>query len=228
MGSVTAEGLYEYKIIDKNQLQQIKALTSYISALFPDRAKTWAAWKLQTPDKNKATQDLVLQYLLSGQTTSHQFDITYHGTMDHAMGKTKDKSGSSKEEDPKEGFWRQVQSGKGGDDSTLNLLVKKGTMSVDGKFYGATPGPDQNCSLGDYLTKSGVGYMVKNPKAITFGDVKISTDSFNDVMVNVNSGAYVVTLPVKDGKVLVEAVEVFSDFNDELKRSGLQPGSAEY
>lgn len=228
MGSVTAEGLYEYKIIDKNQLQQIKALTSYISALFPDRAKTWAAWKLQTPDKNKATQDLVLQYLLSGQTTSHQFDITYHGTMDHAMGKTKDKSGSSKEEDPKEGFWRQVQSGKGGDDSTLNLLVKKGTMSVDGKFYGATPGPDQNCSLGDYLTKSGVGYMVKNPKAITFGDVKISTDSFNDVMVNVNSGAYVVTLPVKDGKVWVEAVEVFSDFNDELKRSGLQPGSAEY
>lgn len=228
MGSVTAEGLYEYKIIDKNQLQQIKALTSYILALFPDRAKTWAAWRLQIPDKNKATQDLVLQYLLSGQTTSHQFDITYHGTMDHAMGETKDKSGSSKEKDPKEGFWRQVQSGKGGDDSTFNLLVKKGTMSVDGKFYGATPGPDQNCSLGDYLTKSGVGYMVKNPKAITFGDVKISTDSFNDVMVNVNSGACVATLPVKDGKVWVEAVEVFSDFNDELKRSGLQPGSAEY
>lgn len=226
MGSVTAEGLYEYKIIDKNQLQQIKALTSYISALFPDRAKTWAAWKLQTPDKNKATQDLVLQYLLSGQTTSHQFNITYHGSMDHAAGKTK--SGSGKVEDPKEGFWRQVQSGKGGDDSTFNLLVEKGTMSVDGKFYGATPGPDQNCSLGDYLTKSGVGYMVKNPKSITFGDVKLSTDSFNDVMVNVNSGAYVVTLPVKDGKVWIEAVEVFSDFNDELKRSGLQPGSTEY
>lgn len=229
MGSVTAEGLYEYKIIDKNQLQQIKALTSYISALFPDRAKTWAAWKLQTPDKNKATQDLVLQYLLSGQTTSHQFDITYHGTMDHAMGKTKDKSGSSKEEDPKEGFWRQVQSGKGGDDSTFNLLVKEGTMSVDGKFYGATPGPGQNCSLGDYLTQSGVGYMVKNPKVITFGDAKISTDSFNDVMVNASSGAYVVTLPVnEEGKVYLEVVELFSDFNDELKVSGLQPGSQEY
>ncbi len=228
MGSVTAEGLYEYKIIDKNQLQQIKALTSYISALFPDRAKTWAAWKLQTSDKNKATQDLVLQYLLSGQTTSHQFDITYHGTMDHAMSKTKDKSGSSKEEDPKEGFWRQVQSGKGGDDSTFNLLINKGTMSVDGKFYGATPGPNQNCSLGDYLTQSGVGYMVKDPKSITFGDVKLSSDSFNDVMVNVNSGAYVVTLPVKEGKVWVEAVELFSDFNDELKKFGLQPGSQEY
>lgn len=228
MGSVTAEGLYEYNIIDKDQLQQIKALTSYISTLFPDRAKTWAAWKLQTPDKNKATQDLILQYLLSGQTTYHKFDINYHGTMDHAMGKTKDKSGTSKEEDPKEGFWRQVQSGKGGDESTFNLLVNKGTMSVDGKFYGATPGPDQNCSLGDYLTQSGVGYMVKDPKSITFGDVKLSSDSFNDVMVNVNSGVYVVTLPIKDGKVWVEAVEIFSDFNDELKRSGLQLGSQEY
>lgn len=229
-GSVTAEGLYDYKIIDKDQLQQIKALTSYISVLFPDRAKTWAAWKMQTPDKDKATQNLVLQYLISGQTTSHSLDLNYHGTMDHAMGKTKEKSGtgSSKEEDPKEGFWRQVQSGKGGDESTLNLLVNRGTMSVDGKFYGATPGPETNCSLGDYLTKSGVGYMVKNPKAITFGDVKISTDSFNDVMVNVNSGAYVVTLPVKDGKVWIEAVEVYSDFNDELKRSGFQPGSEEY
>lgn len=228
MGSVTAEGLYEYNIIDKDQLQQIKALTSYISTLFPDRAKTWAAWKLQTSDKNKATQDLILQYLLSGQTTYHKFDINYHGTMDHAMGKTKDKSGTGKEEDPKEGFWRQVQSGKGGDESTFNLLVNKGTMSVDGKFYGATPGPDKNCSLGDYLTQSGVGYMVKDPKSITFGDVKLSSDSFNDVMVNVNSGAYVVTLPVKDGKVWIEAVEVFSDFNDELKKSGLQPGSQEY
>ena len=70
--------------------------------------------------------------------------------------------------------------------------------------------------------------MVKNPKAITFGDVKLSTDSFNDVMVNVNSGAYVVTLPVKDGKVWIEAVEVFSDFNDELKKSNLHPGTSEY
>ena len=225
MGSVTAEGLYEYKIIDKDQLQQIKALTSYISTLFPDRAKTWAAWKLQTPDKNKATQDLILQYLIGGQTTSHSFDINYKGTMNHVTGKG---SGSGKQEDPKEGFWRQIQSGKGGDDSTLNLMIDRGTMSVDGKFYGATPGPNQNCSLGDYLTQSGVGYMVKDPKSITFGDVRLSTDSFNDVMVNVNSGAYVVTLPVKDGKVWTEAVEVFSTFNDELKKSNLDPSTPEY
>lgn len=225
-GSVTAEGLYSYKIIDKDQLQQIKALTSYISVLFPDRAKTWAAWKMQTADKEKATQNLILQYLISGQTTSHSLgNIKYHGTMDHAMGKTKEKSGTDK--DSKEGFWRQVQSGKGGNDSTFNALVNKGTMSVDGKFYGTTPGPETNCSLGDYLTKSGLGYMLTDSK-ITFGDVEISTDSFNDVMVNRGAGAYVITLPVKNGKAWVEAMDVYSNFNDELKKSGFQPGSEGY
>lgn len=228
IGSVTAEGLYEYKIIDKDQAQQIKALTSYMLAILPEDVKTWAADKLNMRDRKKATESLVLQYLISGQDITHTFDITYHGSMDHAMGNGKGKSGSGKEEDPKEGFWRQVQSGKGGDDSTFYLLVNRGNMHVDGKFHGATPGPNQNCSLGDYIAQSGVGFMIKNNKAITFGDVKLSQDSFDDVMVNQRAGAYVVTLPVKEGKVWLEAVEVYSDFNDELKRTGYTPGSEQY
>lgn len=228
-GSVTAEGLYDYKIIDKDQLQQIKALTSYISALFPDRAKTWAAWKLQTPDKNKATQNLVLQYLLSGQTTSHSIDITYHGTMDHAMSKTKDKSGSSKEEDPKEGFWRQVQSGKGGTDSSYNIIINNTSMSLTGgKYYGAVPGSDTNCSLGDYIFKSGLGYLRTDKNGITFGNIEISPDSFDDVMVNTRSGAYAITLPTRNGKVWLEAVEVYNNFKKDLKKSGLNPGTDQY
>lgn len=225
-GSVTAEGLYKYKVIDKSQLGQIKALTAYMRTVMPDRAKTWAAFKLNTPNKEKATDDLIFQYLLSGNTTSHSLDITYHGTMDHAMGKGKGSSG--KDEDPKEGFWRQVQSDKGGDDSTFNLLVKKGTMSVNGKFYGLTPGPDQNCSLGDYIIQSKVGFIIKNPNDITFGNIQLSKDSFNDVMINRSSGAYVANLPTKNGKVWIEAAGVYSDFVDELRMSGLRPGSSEY
>jgi hypothetical protein len=59
MGSVTAEGLYKYKVIDKTQLQQINSMLSYITSVLPDRAKTWAAFKMGTSDKNKATRDLV-------------------------------------------------------------------------------------------------------------------------------------------------------------------------
>ena len=77
LGSVTAEGLYEYKIIDKNQLNQINALTTYITTVLPDRAKTWAAFKTQQPNKNEATKNLVFTYLLGQSQDSHSFDIKY-------------------------------------------------------------------------------------------------------------------------------------------------------
>ena len=229
MGSVTAEGLYTYKIIDKTQLNQIKSLLNYILAVFPDRAKTWAALKVGTPDKNAATKELVLNYLLAGANESHEFDIKYEGSMNHVTSSGKSSSSTSKEEDPKEGFWKQVQSGKGGDEHTFNLLIGKGHMSVDGKLYGAVPGITQNCSLGDYLTNSQAGFITKDPKKITFGDVRLSTDSFNDVMVNTSSGAFVTKLPIdQSGQVNFQILGEYSRIVDELKKSGLPESSTEY
>lgn len=86
MGSVTAEGLYKYKVIDKAQLQQINSMLSYITSVLPDRAKTWAAFKMGTSDKNKATRDLVFQYLLSGNSQQHTIDVDYQGSMDEVTG----------------------------------------------------------------------------------------------------------------------------------------------
>ena len=78
-GSITAEGLYEYKVIDKNQLGQINALLSYITAALPDSAKVWASVKTKIPNQNKAIHDLVFQYLLAGSSSQHTFDIQYKG-----------------------------------------------------------------------------------------------------------------------------------------------------
>ena len=86
LGSITLEGLYKYKIIDKNQLSQINNLTRYITTVLPDRAKTWAAFKTGTSDKNKAISDLVLQYLLSGTSQQHSIDIDYQGSLDKVTG----------------------------------------------------------------------------------------------------------------------------------------------
>ena len=86
MGSVTAEGLYKYKIIDKNQLGQINALTDYMLAVLPDNAKTWAAFKLGTSNKNEATKELIVSYLTAGVSPSHTFDIDYQGSMDKVTG----------------------------------------------------------------------------------------------------------------------------------------------
>lgn len=229
LGSVTAEGLYTYEIIDKTQLNQIKSLLNYILAVFPDRAKTWAALKVGTPEKNAATKELVLNYLLAGANESHKFDIKYEGSMNHVTSSGKSSSSTSKEEDPKEGFWKQVQSGKGGDEHTFNLLIGKGHMSVDGKLYGAVPGITQNCSLGDYLANSQAGFITKDPKKITFGDVRLSTDSFNDVMVNTSSGAFVTKLPIdQSGQVNFQILGEYSRIVDKLKKSGLPESSTEY
>ena len=92
MGSVTAEGLYKYKIIDKNQLGQINALTDYMLAVLPDNAKTWAAFKLKNPNKNEATKELIVSYLTAGASPSHTFDIDYQGSMDKVTGKSKEDS----------------------------------------------------------------------------------------------------------------------------------------
>lgn len=227
MGSVTAEGLYKYKIIDKNQLSQINALTSYMVAVLPDNVKTWAAFKLQSPNKKEATRDLVLTYLLGRSQDSHSFDVQYEGSMDKVQGETS--SSRDSQEDPKKGFWSQVQSGQGGEDFRFTLLTKKGSMSIDGKFYGTTPGLDSNKSLGDYINNSKVGYLIKNNKNITFGDKKISVDSFNDVMVNAYSGAAVVTLPIKaDGTVDLNIAERWTNVLDQLEDSGLNPNTPEY
>lgn len=227
MGSVTAEGLYKYKIIDKNQLSQINALTSYMLAILPDNAKTWAAFKTGQADKNKATRDLVFTYLLGRSQDSHSFDVQYEGSMGKVQGGTSLSKGS--QEDPKKGFWSQVQSGQGGEDFRFTLLTKKGSMSIDGKFYGTTPGLDSNKSLGDYINNSKVGYLIKNNKNITFGDKKISVDSFNDVMVNAYSGAAVVTLPIKaDGTVDLNIAERWINVLGQLEDSGLNPNTPEY
>lgn len=86
LGSVTTDGLYEYKIIDKNQLNQIDALTNYMLAVLPNNVKTWAAFKLETSNKNKATRDLVFQYLLSGNSQQHTIDVDYQESMDEVTG----------------------------------------------------------------------------------------------------------------------------------------------
>ena len=221
VSSVSSDQLYRYKIINKTQKNQIDQLTSYISALLPNNAKVWAALKLGTSNKEEATAKLITTYLASGSSSTNEV-IVNPVSNGH-------KKGSSDEEDPKEGFWRQVQSGKGGSEDTFNLLVGTSRLSVDGKLYGAIPGITQNCSLGDFISNSNVGYIITDPKKITFGDINLSTDSFNDVMVNTSSGAFVTKLPIdQTGKVNFEILDIYAKITDELKNRGLTKGTQEY
>lgn len=225
MGSVTAEGLYKYKIIDKNQLNQINALTDYILATLPNNAKTWAAFKLGTSDKDKATKELIVRYLTSGASVSHAFDIDYQGSMDKVTGTKTDSS----EINPKEGFWVQVQTGKGGDDTIYNLLNNTSLMQVSGKYYGTTPGLEVSKSFNAYLADSGVRNVIKNMSNITFGNIQLSSNSYNDVVIDANGGAMTATLPITpEGKVDFSVLDTYTEIQNKLKEQGLTPNTREY
>lgn len=228
-GSITTDGLYEYKIIDKSQLGQIKATLNYLMTTLSPRAKTWAALKMQNPNKEEAAKDLIFQKILGVNKPQHTLEIEYKGSMSKVTkGST---SSGGKDEDPKEGFWRQIQSGKGG--TNTSLTITPGTQALaftNGKGYGATPGPENNCSLTEYLTTSGVGYVREfNGDNITFGNIAISPDSFGDIMVNRGSGAMVITLPVdQNGKVALDIVIEYDNFKKALKDSGVKEGTQAY
>lgn len=221
------DGKYQTESSTDTNAQQIKALVDYLTVSLPKRAKVWASLKTGISDPNKATQALVTQYLSGNLKSTSSYKVSYLGTDEKLQKAGKGHSGSS--EDPKEGFWRQLQSDKAGDEQSYNLLIGRGQLSVDGKYYGTTPGMDDNKSLTKYIGDSKVGYLIKNRQNITFGDQQISSDSFDDVMVNSGGGAMTTTLPITpDGKVNFSIMDTYSKVINKLKQLGAKVGTPDY
>ena len=222
------DGTYKYQSSTDSNATQIKALVDYLTVVMPKRAKVWASVKTGIMDQNKATQALVGQYL-SGQLnsqSSYKVNLEDDGTSSSGNGK---KSSGGSPEDPKEGFWRQLQSDKAGDSSSFVTLIGKKNMSVEGKYYGITPGMEDNKSLTKYIGDSKVGYLIKNRQNITFGDQQISPDNFDDIMVNAGGGAMTVTLPItQDGKVNFAIMDTYSQVVNKLKAAGLKQNTPEF
>lgn len=220
------DGIYKYTQSTDSNEQQIASLIDYLTVTLPNRAKIWASLKTKIQDPNQATQALVKQYLLGNLKNDSKFTIDYEGTKDSLKSKS---SSSGNSGDVKEGFWRQLQSGKAGTTNTSVTLIGKSKLSVEGKYYGTTPGLDENKSLNKYIGDSKVGYLIKNNRSITFGDQSLSPESFNDVMVNSGAGAQVATLPItQDGKVNFEILSTYSKVENKLRQLGIKPSDQDY
>lgn len=220
------DGIYKYTQSTDSNEQQIASLIDYLTVTLPNRAKVWASLKTKIQDPNQATQALVKQYLLGNLKNDSKFTVDYEGTKDSLKSKS---SSSGNSGDVKEGFWRQLQSGKAGTTNTSITLIGKSKLSVEGKYYGATPGLDENKSLNKYIGDSKVGYLIKNNRSITFGDQSLSPESFNDVMVNSGAGAQVATLPItQDGKVNFEILSTYSKVENKLRQLGIKPSDQDY
>lgn len=216
------DGNYAYLYTNDSNIQQVQSLINYLQAVIPDRMKTWAAWKSQTADKETASRTLISEYLSGRINTSRALTIT-------APKATSSSSKSSAGEDPKEGQWVQMQVGRGGNDSTFSILNNRTLLTVNGKYYGDTPGLDKHKSFNDYLTDSGIRKVIKNMNNITFGDTQISSDSYNDMIVDANGGAMMVTLPITpEGKVDFSVLDTYTNIDNNLRGQGLKPDSLEY
>ena len=213
MGSVTAEGLYKYKIIDKNQLGQINALTDYMLAVLPDNAKTWAAFKLGMSNKNEATKELIVSYLTAGVSPSHTFDIDYQGSMDKVTGKSKE--GTS--DNIKMTFLTALQNGYGGRNETRTLNFGNNTnFNVTGTAYGASQGIDNkviiNSTLENLLAQTGIA-GITNADSITFGDNLVNSNQLNKIAIE-NTGGFWAVLPcIKEGNAVTPNFELINQFD---------------
>ncbi len=228
VGSAGIEGLYEYKVIDKTQAQQLKALTQYITAVLPDRAKTWAALKTGNPNKNKATQDLVFTYLFSGSTQSHQFDIQYKGSIDEVTGNKESKDKETKG-DNKETYLTTIQNGLAGRSEQRSLLPgNQGKFSVTGQVYGSFMDQDgntlSNVTLLDLLTKTGLA-GISNTKSISFGDNLVSSNVLSKIAVENNGGFRAVLPSVRKGSSVVPNFELIEQFDSLVQEVNDQLGN---
>lgn len=226
------DGVYNYDSANTSNVEQINALLNYMVTTLPQRAKTWAAIKTGITDENTAAKVLIGEYLKSGVINNSSYKVTYAGTQEDLMGTDKSsKNGSAANSADKTdaGFWTQLQAGQGGDDMPYTLINGKGVQTIDGKYYGTTPGLEGDMSLGSYISKSKLGYLIKDTHDITFGDIPISTDSFRDVMINAASGVMAVTLPKKlDGTVDLSIASKYTAIVDQLKREKIDPGTDHY
>lgn len=198
LGSVTANGLYEYDVIDKNQLQQIKAFTQYITTLLPERAKTWASLKSGNPDKNKAISDLVETYLISGQNITHDFNIDYKGSMEKVTG-NKDSSEENSFDKLKLNTAGQFYLGYGDDakfvvnpGTTVNFVVDSTTKSLTNK----SGDPLGSMCLLQEVTTGQYAEMLDYNNAV-MGNIKIPISSFNHIVIE-DGQIYSIDMPLND------------------------------
>ena len=217
LGSVTTDGLYEYKIIDKNQLNQINALTNYMLAILPNNVKTWAAFKLGTSNKDEATKNLIVAYLTAGASPSHTFNINQK-KLDDTDSTDSTKSGTSKSNDVNMTFLTALQNGYGGRKETKTLNFGNNTnFNVTGTTYGASLGLDNkvvtNVTLEDLLAQTGIA-GITNAKSITFGDNVINSNLLDKIAIENTGGFWAILPSVKKGNAVTPKFELINKFNE--------------
>lgn len=234
---MTLDGMYKNKIITKDQKQQAEAALQYIYNTLPDNAKTLLSIKAGNASNPQAgAQAVILQLITSRMSQTNSSETTWEGTLEQVTKSGKGKSGSGSGDDglgsddiktdPYSNMSRMI----GGNPTSLS--INKGTnyqMDVDGINYPSIPGfdgkPIGKTSLENLLV-SGLQGVVTDKNAITFGNVVLSSNDFENVMYDGTGGAMAI-LPTKlsnTGRKVVdlEALDRWEAANKQLRDMGIK------
>lgn len=234
---MTLDGMYKNKIITKDQKQQAEAALQYIYNTLPDNAKTLLSIKAGNASNPQAgAQAVILQLITSRMSQTNSSETTWEGTLEQVTKSGKGKSGSGSGDDglgsddiktdPYSNMSRMI----GGNPTSLS--INKGTnyqMDVDGINYPSIPGfdgkPIGKTSLENLLV-SGLQGVVTDKNAITFGNVVLSSNDFENVMYD-GTGGTMAILPTKlsnTGRKVVdlEALDRWEAANKQLRDMGIK------
>lgn len=234
---MTLDGMYKNKIITKDQKQQAEAALQYIYNTLPDNAKTLLSIKAGNASNPQAgAQAVILQLITSRMRQTNSSETTWEGTLEQVTKSGKGKSGSGSgddglgSDDIKTSPYSNMSRMIGGNPTSIS--INKGTnyqIDVDGINYPSIPGfdgkPIGKTSLENLLV-SGLQGVVTDKNAITFGNVVLSSNDFENVMYD-GTGGTMAILPTKlsnTGRKVVdlEALDRWEAANKQLRDMGIK------
>lgn len=205
---ISLDGLYKTKLITKDQYQQAQQAVKYIYNMLPSNARTLLEVKSGNVDNPKqGSLDLIANLVMSKTTSDIDFQLDYQDDLNPDGSSKKSNTDST---DVKSNPLLNMIQGIGGEDTSI--VMNPGSayqQSVNGKSYSAQDMSNSQyitqTSLQDMLVRSGVGNIVSQNGAITFGDQQISVDNLKNIVYR-GTGLKRAILPskVENGKVVVD------------------------
>lgn len=208
MNALNFDGVYKNKVFTSDQLQQAKAAISAIYNMLPNNQKTLL--KLKSNGTESGVIQQITQIVSSKTTNKFNFDTDFQPDLNpDGTKKDTDKSKTGEESN----FYSNIIKERGG--TPITLQINKGSnaqMSITGTNYGNILGSDKNTipetSLYNVMN-SGLSGIVTNTNSITFGNQKINSGQWKDIMYD-NSGGTSAHLPKKaDGSVDLEILDEY-------------------
>lgn len=209
MNALNFDGVYKNKVFTSDQLQQAKAAISAIYNMLPNNQKTLL--KLKSNGTESGVIQQITQIVSSKTTNKFNFDTDFQPDLNpDGTKKDTDKSKTGEEES---NFYSNIIKERGG--TPITLQINKGSnaqMSITGTNYGNILGSDKNTipetSLYNVMN-SGLSGIITNTNSITFGNQKINSGQWKDIMYD-NSGGTSAHLPKKaDGSVDLEILDEY-------------------